>query len=167
MSIFSRKGSLMFDFRTKCVITLRRFIELMISVAALSAVVTLFTRIRLSTSYTVFIISLAIGFVFFLGANIWQMRSCFFDLRNLKLFYTLNLIAYAAFAIVNIAVLLFCPTNVFTWTFLISKTISFIFTDVSEICAVLIFHGIGIVSVLLSTLGMYWLLDITNGEAEE
>ena len=93
--------------------------------------------------------------------NFHNLRNCYFDLRNKKLFFMLNFLSYAIFAGVNFLVLMFADNVVYTWLFSITKGLKFLYIDL--IYSVLFFHFIQLACILVSTIGMEWIFY----EAEE
>ena len=151
-----------FDSKVKTIIIIRRFFELVISEVALSAALTMLSMFEFASSFAVWIVSMITGVLFFYGINIWQLRSCFFDLRDYKLFYLLNLISCFAFAAVDFLLISILPATVYSLLFSITELFHLVIPKVSVLLSAALFHLICCVVVIVSPVGMSWLLEIPD-----
>ena len=135
----------------------RRVAELLLPSIVCSLLITIFNITGLVVKRNdVFFMILAFVLVFTIF-NFKNLRNCYFDLRNKKLFFVLNFLSHAIFAGVNFAVLVFAKNEVYTWLFSITKVLKFRGMDV--IYSVLIFHSIQLMCIIASTIGMEWIFN--------
>lgn len=135
----------------------RRVAELLLPTVVFSLLITIFNITGLVVKRNnVFFMILAFVLVFTIF-NFKNLRNCYFDLRNKKLFFVLNFLSHAIFAGVNFAVLVFAKNEVYTWLFSITKVLKFRGMDV--IYSVLIFHSIQLMCIIASTIGMEWIFN--------
>ena len=138
-------------------IAVRRFFELMITCAGVSAVITfLHTGDELTTESSLFV-ALLIGLIVFVAVNVRMLRQCYFDLRSNVIYYFVNISAYLLFICVTIAVYCFGSKESFTWLFAITKFAKYLGLDINNLLSVFIFHMIGLLTVKFATIGMKWI----------
>ena len=106
-----------------------------------------------------------VGVVFMISAfvlaftifNFKNLRKCYFDIRNKKLFFMLNFLSNIIFACVNFVVLIFAKNEVYTWLFSITKGLKFL--DIDVIYSILLFHFVQLICIIVSPIGMGWIFD--------
>lgn len=135
----------------------RRVAELLLPSIFLSAMIT-FLNItgRVVDRVNIFLMISAFVMVFTIY-NFRNLRNCYCDMRDKKLFFILNFLSYAIYAGINLAVLVFTKSEVYTWLFSITKGLRFLYVDV--IYSVLVFHFIQLLCIFVSTIGMEWVFD--------
>ncbi len=135
----------------------RRVAELLLPTIVFSFLITILniTALVVKRNSVVFMIMAFVAvFTFF---NFTNLRKCYFDLRNKKLFYTLNFLSQAIFTGVNFVFLVFEKNEIYTWLFAITKGLKFLGVDV--IYSVLLFHFIQLMCIIVSPIGMGWIFD--------
>lgn len=140
-----------FDDRFKMNVIKRRFREFLCTEVILSVLATLANIFLGITQRYHLVIFLGIMILAFMGVSIWQMRRCYYDIRDILLHYKLNFIAYMMFAVLSLVVCLIFPGMLFTWLFSITKFLKYL--GFGQIVSLLIFHLSGIVAILVSPLG--------------
>lgn len=143
----------------------RRFAELLLPTIVFSFLITILNVAGLvvKRSSVVFMISAFV--MVFTIFNFTNLRKCYFDICNKKLFFILNFLSHAIFAGVNFAVLVFAKNEVYTWLFSITKGLKFL--DVDVIYSVLLFHFIQLICIIVSTIGMGWIFDEDDEDDED
>lgn len=135
---------------------MRRFFELLLTSIILSVTVTwLNTAGILSTKQDLFS-GTFIGTAIFVFINIRMLRHCYFDLRSNPRYYLLNLAAYLLFTALGFVIYNFCPDEIYTWIFAITKFVKYI-NNLPTFYSALTFHCIGILTIFLAPLGMRWI----------
>ena len=140
----------------------RRVTELLVLSVFLSLIITILNvtgMVAKRTNIFLMISAFVMVFTFF---NFRNLRNCYCDMRNKKLFFILNFLSNAIFAAVNFAVLMLANSEVYTWLFSITKGLRFIYVDI--IYSVLIFHFIQLLCIVVSTIGMGWVFDVNDEE---
>ena len=149
-----------FDFAVRVRIVIRRFFELLILEVLLSAITTLLFVIKIITGLLT-LIALAVFVIVFFGINVWQMRCCYFDMRDLKLHYLLNLVALLLFSLINIGISsFFGDQRWYTYLFALTKVFGMFVQSISSEVSAVIFNIICVVTVFLSPIGMTWIADM-------
>lgn len=141
----------------------RRVAELLLPCIVLSLLITFIniTGLVVKRNSVVFMVSAFIAVFTIFNFN--NLRKCYFDMRNKKLFYLLNFLSNAIFAGINFAFLVFAKNEIYTWLFSITKVLKFL--DVGVVYSVLLFHSIQLICTVVSTIGMKWVFD-ENDEDE-
>lgn len=138
-------------------IILRRFLELIIPCALISAIAVVLNITGLfTTRITVFTIAF-LGAVIWFVLNITMLRRCYLDLRDIKVYYISNFIAYAIFGLCTVIVYLCFSNAVYGWIFAITKFFRYTNLNISTVISTAIFHFLGGLMILLSPLGMGWI----------
>lgn len=135
----------------------RRVAELLLPSIVLSFLITILNIAGLvvqRTGVVLMISAFALAFTIF---NFKNLRKCYFDIRNKKLFFMLNFLSNIIFACVNFAVLIFAKNEVYTWLFSITKGLKFL--DVDVIYSILLFHFVQLICIIVSPIGMGWIFD--------
>lgn len=154
------------EFSIKNVI-FRRFVELLFTEVILSLIVTTLNVAKLLTTQIELFIALFLGVCTFVLINIFQMRHCYFDLKNKTQYYSSNFTAYTIFIILQIIVYICSDVYMFTWLFAITKCAKYLFWGLPVIVAVMIFHLIGISTILVSPIGMDWVFFLEDEDPED
>ena len=92
----------------------------------------------------------------FLAINIVMLRSCYVAFLGKKQYYTVNLYAYAMFAVVNIGAYIILPIDGYTWLFVITKILRYSRLELIPPVGIMIFHLLLFFSVFLAPIGMSW-----------
>ena len=144
----------------KRLVIFRRVAELLLPSIVFSVLITILniTGLVVKRHNVVFMISVFV--VAFSIFNFTNLRKCYFDLRNKKLFFVLNLLSQAIFTAVNFTVLVIAESEVYTWLFSITKGLKFLNVDL--IYSVLIFHFIQLICIIVSPIGMEWIFFVRN-----
>lgn len=143
------------DVPSKRLLLNRRLAELFLPCIIFSAVITLLniTGILVKRSQVVIVMLVCIGV--FTYYNFSNLRQCYFDLRNKRIYFVFNLLAHAIFAAVNMLLYAFAPSEAYAWLFSVTKVL--IFIDIDPIYSVLAFHLIEIICIFAATIGMNWI----------
>ena len=142
-------------FNTRKVILLR-FSQLLKSCVILSAICTGLNLSGVLHIHYLLSFGLLFGTGMFIFFNVLMMRECFIEVRHKRRYFRINITAYLLFAVLSLTVIAVCPTEWSVWFFSITNFMRY-FTDyeLSYFSAAMIFHGIGLLSVILAPLGMY------------
>lgn len=92
----------------------------------------------------------------FLGINIVMLRNCYVAFLGKKQYYTVNLCAYAMFAVVNIGAYIILPVDGYTWLFVITKILRYSRLELVPPLGIMIFHLLLLFSIPLAPIGMSW-----------
>ncbi len=131
----------------------RRFLELILSSLAMSALVTAFNLMKFLNTKPVVTIAITLAWIVFLIFNVLRMRDCYFDLNSTIVFFAANLIAYGLFAYVSL--LIFRWSNVaFAWFFGIAKMLQYSPLQMPTFGSLFFFHVIGGISIFVAPIGM-------------
>ena len=98
--------------------------------------------------------------------NFKSLSSCYFELRDDKKYYVINLIATAAFSLTSICSFLLLPRVSYSWLFLVTGLGSFLNFVVRAKVAILSFHAILTISIFLAPIGLGW-IKMKEREEEE
>ncbi len=147
----------------KRLVVYRRVAELLLTCIVFSFLITILNVTGLMVKRNIVVFMILAFEVAFTILNFKNLRKCYFDIRNKKLFFMLNFLSHAIFAGVNFIFLLFAKNEVYTWLFSITKGLKYI--DVELIYSVLLFHFIQLICIIVSTIGMEWIFD-ENDEDE-
>lgn len=139
-------------------IVILRFFELLITTVLLSVAVTALNIAGIIFSRTTLFLGTFLGTALFVFINIRRLRLCYFDVHSNFIYYSVNYAAYFIFAAVSFAIYKFCSNEVYTWMFAITKFAKYIM-EFSNVESALIFHGVGLLMILLAPLGMGWIFD--------
>lgn len=147
----------------KRLVVYRRVAELLLPSIVFSFLITILniTGLVIKRNSVVFMIMASV--VVFTIFNFTNLKKCYFDIRNTKLFFMLNFLSHAIFAGINFLVLMFANSVVYTWLFSITKGLKFL--DVELIYSVLLFHFIQLFCIVVAPIGMDWIF-IENDKAE-
>ena len=152
------------DFK-KSYVVYRRVAELLVFGIILSVVITFLNISGLVIKRNSVVLMISAFVIVFTVFNFINLRNCYFDLRNKKLFFILNFLSNVIFAGVNFAVLVFAKNEVYTWLFSITKGLKFLGVDV--IYSVILFHFIQLLCIIVSTIGMEWIFDESDEDFDE
>lgn len=146
-------------------ITIRRFFELMITCAIISAAVTFLNIFDVLTTKGSLCNALLIGLTAFVFVNVLMLRQCYFEFRSNVIYFLVNIPAYLFFAGVTIAVYYLCSKECFTWLFAITKFAKYSNLDINNRLSLFLFHIIGLLTVTFAPIGMSWIF--ADDDAEE
>ena len=135
----------------------RRVAELFLASIVLSAITIILNVSELVLKRNHIFIMIMFFAAVFTFINFTNLRNCYFDLRNKKLFYTLNFLSQAIFLGINLFFLIFEKNKIYTWLFAVTKALKFI--DINIVYSVLIFHLIQMVCIVVSPIGMGWIFE--------
>lgn len=133
----------------------RRLIELFLPSILFSVLITLFNISGLVVKRDSVIVMIAACTAIFAICNVRNLRRCYFDMRNKKLFYGLNFLSHIIFAAVNFAMFEFTSNETYAWFFSITKSLTFF--NIDTIYSILFFHFIGLLCIVISPIGMKWI----------
>ncbi len=127
----------------------RRFLELLVPMAVMSAITTfLYVRTYIpSNRGSVGIVMLFVSLLYMLY-HIYLLTGCCEDIEPLE-YYFYNIVAYLLFLIVNLVFYDVCDNNTYTWVFSLTKTYSVMNEQVSTRDSVQWFHGMLVAIILL------------------
>lgn len=145
-------------------ITIRRFFELMITCAVISAVITFLNIVNLLTTKSSLCIALLIGLAVFIFINVRMLRQCYFEFRSNVIYFLVNMSAYLFFAGVTIAVYYLGSKEGFTWLFAVTKFAKYWGFDINNLLSLFLFHIIGLLMVTFAPIGMQWIFTDDNAE---
>lgn len=137
-------------------IIIRRFIELLLTCAVISSVMTILNISEVVEGKTHLFLGLLLGTAVFIFVNVMMLRRCYFDLQSKHQYYTANIIAYILFMAVGFVVYFLCSNECYAWFFAITKFARYTNAELSTQRSALLFHGIGLLTVIFAPLGMSW-----------
>lgn len=135
-------------------VVIRRFFELLITNLLLSIFIITVNVVGILATKTELSFGLVTGTVVFLYINVRMLRNCYFDLDGKLEYYTSNAIAYLLFAVLNVLSYFFVADEIYTWFFALTKFIVYTNYEISSFISLCLFHIVGIISILLSPIGM-------------
>lgn len=141
----------------KSFVVYRRIAELLLPSLFFSLLITFLNISGLVIKRNSVIFMLLVFMTIFTIFNFRNLRKCYFDMRNKKLFYKLNFLSNAIFAGINFAFLVFAKNEVYAWLFSITKVLRFL--DMNVVYSVLLFHFIQLICIFASTIGMGWIFN--------
>lgn len=145
-------------------VIIRRFLEMLISSALFSAIAVVLNILGLFTTTTsVFILDFLAAACWF-TLNLFMLRHCYFDLRDRKIYYVSNFIAYAVFGICTVIAYLYFSSSVYGWIFAITKLFKYTALNFSTVWSAALFHLFGGLMILLAPIGMKWVFDLEDDE---
>ncbi len=147
----------------KSYVVIRRVLELLLSAVILSASIVALNALGILRDKVLAVIITAVFQGAFVWINLQQMRICYCNLNDKKLYYTLNLLSYFIFVILTYLAYFLMTKMTFLWIF--SLTVLFAYFNVNMPIAILMFHLIGIVCIFIAPLGLSW--DIYSEENDE
>lgn len=147
-------------------IALFRTLELTISSIVLSVVLVWLNVVGYVTSSKFMGLILMAGAMIFYVYNIMRMRLCYFAVRNKKLYYASNIIAYIIFAVISMIIYFVFGMGIYTWFFGIFRFLRYVIDGVGNPFAVIVFHLFGILSVFAATIGAGWIFEMPVPEEE-
>lgn len=144
----------------------QRFVELMIISTVLSVIAVILNitgavKVEIALFFVLLLFSLL-----FMCLNIKQMRLCYFDLMDRTVHYVSNIVAYLLFAAVGYAVYFLGSSEVYSWMFAITKFAKYSSLGLDTPISALIFHAVGIISILVAPIGMRWVFLYGNENEE-
>ena len=137
-------------------IAIRRFLELLVTCAVISTVITLLYAMNLLITDFSLRLALITGVVIFILSNVWMLRQCYFEMKSNLIYFLVNISAYLLFAAVCLIIYFLCSKYCFTWMFAITKFVRFSTLGFETFHSVLTFHALGLLMVLLAPIGMGW-----------
>lgn len=137
-------------------VAIRRFFELLILCVALSASLTFLNMAGVLATERSLRISLIIGVVVFMVLNTMMLKLCYFAMRNNLNYFAVNTFVYLLFTALSLAIHFLCSNNCYTWLFAITKFVKYSNFHFDTIQSALIFHSIGLLTIILSPIGMSW-----------
>ena len=139
-------------------VVFRRLIELFLPSIIFSVLITTLNVSEIIVKRYAVVIMITAFVVIFTVYNFRNLRKCYIDMRNEKLYYCLNFLSHVIFATGNILVFLLASNEFYTWVFSITKGIAFL--GAKTIISILLFHFIGLASVVIAPIGMEWVFEI-------
>lgn len=145
-------------------IIVRRFLEMLVTCAAISAIAVVLNISGLFTSrFSVFILAL-LGAICWFSLNVYMLRRCYFELHDKKTYYISNFAAYAVFGICTVIVYLCFSNALYGWIFAITKFLKYTKFAVSTVKSTALFHLLGGLMVWMSPIGMKWIFKNEEDE---
>ena len=141
----------------KRLVVYRRLIELFLPSIIFSVLITFLNVSEIIVKRYGVVIMIAAFVMVFTVYNYKNLRKCYVDVRNEKLYYCLNFLSHIIFAAGNILIFFLASNEIYTWIFSITKVIAFLGTK--TITSILIFHLIGLISIVIAPIGMEWVFE--------
>lgn len=133
--------------------TVKRFLELILSSLAMSALVTIFNKTNLLNTKPMVLFALIAAWLVFVIFNVVRMRDCFFELDNVWIHYAANVVSYVGFGYLSL--FLFKVSNVaYAWFFGIAKAMQYSPFGITTYESLVFFHIIGAFAVIIAPVGM-------------
>ena len=120
------------------------------------------------------IVALTILPIIYILWNFIHLRRCYLGIRDKVQYYTLNLVATGAFAIVSIATYITASMIIssimlrkaYSWLFLVTYLFRFSNIGLSSLSSILLFHIVLFISIFLAPIGLSW-IKLKEKEEEE
>ncbi len=138
-------------------LTVRRFLEMLFWSVFLSAFGILFNFSGIAGSKKMLMVFLTLGTLAYLLLNLHQLKQCFYDLQDKKMYYYSNFIAYFLFVIVSLLVYVLAGNTAYAWCFAITKFLRYSPLGISNLVSALIFHGLLLLVIIIAPIGMDWI----------
>lgn len=137
----------------------RRFGEILFMEIFLSAVVmTLVSTSIFETWISLASFTAVCALIYFIF-HFFFLRATFYFIRSRRAYYTVNLAAYALFALLSVVTYLICYFNddmmMFTWMFAVTKFWSYLFLEMSGFVSMILFHIMMVSLVYIAPAEMY------------
>lgn len=127
---------------------LQRIIDLFLTCVSISAVIALLCIMGIipdgSRDLT---IGLLIGTALFLLINARMLRRCYFEMRDITLYYVVNYCAYVIFGAFNLCTYKLFSSAVYAWLFAVTKFARYIGFNISSPLSATIFHIIMVILI--------------------
>ena len=104
------------------------------------------------------IILLGAALIFFVLNSVRFSRWFYLSLKGSVLYYKTTIIIHFVFAMINFLCYLFIPNMIYSWIFLLAKFLKFIIPGYSDILSMLVFHGVLLLTALVSTFSVKWIV---------
>lgn len=140
-------------------IIIRRFLELFLTNAVISAILTLLNITMILTMKNALLFGMIIGLIVFLTANFIMLRHCYFDLRDDYMYYKANIAAQLLFALFGIIAYILLPSVAYTLIFALTKFMKYTFLNLSAPFSAALFFIIGFSVIFLAPIGMGWIYE--------
>ena len=147
-------------------VIIRRFLELFFVNTAISAVLIMLNKGKVLADRNMLFLGILAGIAVFVTVNFKMLRHCYFDLRNVFLYYTANIAAYFLYALLSAFVYLFFSSEIYAWFFAVTKFLKYTNLALSVPYSAAIFHLIGFLIIFLAPIGMGWIFEEEENDAE-
>ena len=148
-------------------IIIRRFLEMFFTCVLISVIAVVINITGLVAAMApVFILS-SLGALCWFVLNVYMLRNCYFELRDNKIYYISNYLAYAIFGICTVVIYRCCSSSVYGWIFAITKFMKYTNLGISTVEATAVFHLLAGVMILLAPIGMKWIFAVEEEEPLE
>ena len=137
---------------------LRRTIRLLVPTMIVSAIVTLLNVTGVLSTRMLVLIPLGIGALLVVYLAVRFSRNNYFKLRNLKLYYLVELVSFIIYTVALVGVYKFAGNIIFTWLFCVTKIASYIHPGIPGIYASLFFDFVIFISMMIAPVGMNFLI---------
>lgn len=166
MVILEQQFEQQFPPASKRYLITRRLLEMLVCTAVLSIVCVALRFAGIVHSQNGLIISLFIGVIIFVWVNVSQCKQCFFELRDNRLYYLTNYLAYLLYIVVATGVYVLWGNGGYSWVFAIVNFLSYLPAGISSPLSAAIFHVIMLIAIFLAPLGMGWIFEEEEEEDE-
>lgn len=132
----------------------RRFTEIFLTNAVLSVFVTFLHIAEVLVTDNALYLALSISTLLFVFINIKTARQYYLEIKDNKIYFLTGILAYMLFADLSLFIYVFGFSKLFTWFFAITKFAKYTSLQTSSFISILIFHGIGLATVIFAPIGM-------------
>lgn len=148
-------------------IIIRRFLEMFFTCVLISVIAVVINITGLIASMTPVFILASVGALCWFAINLYMLRNCYFELRDNKIYYISNYLAYAIFGVCTVVIYRCFSSSVYGWIFAITKFLKYTNLGISTVEATAVFHLLAGVMILLAPIGMKWIFTVEEEEPLE
>ncbi len=135
---------------------IRRFLELLISNAIISAIIATLNKLGILSTRPMLFWALLVGVILFVFINVFFLRNCYFELKERKRYYIVNIVAYVFYALLMFIINGIGWNQVYAWLFATTKVLRFTSVYLDTMYSALFFHGICLAMIFLAPFGVDW-----------
>ena len=132
---------------------LHRFFEIILSVAIPSVIVVALNRAGFLKSEGLVFVALAIAAIAFFVLNVLAQRNFYMSVLGDSFCYFASLLPYVVFILLTV-ILFFVNYNTYVWLFSTTKFLTYLIPKFSDEMSLLVFHSVGILTMLVSHIGL-------------
>lgn len=147
-------------------VSMRRFLELFVTCAGISAIITLFYQMGFFVSNGILRNVLLAGLAVFVLLNFDMLRAHYYNLENNYRYFLATISAQLVFAAVTFVACRFDSNVLFNWLFAVTKVAKHSNMGMNLFHSVLMFHAVGLLLIVLSPIGMFWLTKQETDDEE-
>lgn len=142
----------------------RRFINLILLNSIISFSLTVMNVLDILKTRNQLSLGIFIGAVIFYAVTLWRLKRCYYDIRNKKVYYFINIVSYSLFALFGYLIYFLGFEQLYTFLYATTKIIRFTAFSPPIPVSALLFHAIGFAMVFVAPIGMGWAFKSRSGK---